>query len=329
MNIPFYEQLVLVDGNLFEGFLVLFFALLLARLAPLPREMQPLIWFGHLAKRLAAKVNKPERSPSQRITAGLLASLLLILPFWGIISFLLELAAFPWFFEFLVLYLCLNDASFSQVADDVAQALKRDDNAGAKRLLRLWVARDTQNLSPVGVSKATIEKLVSSPVYGTAATLFFFGLAGASAVLAVRMLKQLELAWPALDPRYRHFNRPVYLASTVLLLIPSWLWSFSLAIQGGPRALKALLSPPVSRFPLGNTLLSLHVSATILGLELGGPQKFNNIRIAVEPIGRGPLPNGAQIRPAVKLASRACALWFSSVVILPMLWAGLRWQQSL
>ena len=43
MHTSFYQQLVEIDGALFEGFLVLFFALLLARLAPLPREMQPLI----------------------------------------------------------------------------------------------------------------------------------------------------------------------------------------------------------------------------------------------------------------------------------------------
>ena len=101
MHSSFYQQLVEIDGALFEGFLVLFFALLLARLAPLPREMQPLIWFSHLAKQLAAKVNRSERSPSQQATAGFLAMLLLVFPFWAIITFLLELAAFPWFFEFL------------------------------------------------------------------------------------------------------------------------------------------------------------------------------------------------------------------------------------
>ena len=149
MHSSFYQQLVEIDGALFEGFLVLFFALLLARLAPLPREMQPLIWFSHLAKQLAAKVNRPERAPSQQATAGFLAMLLLVFPFWAIITFLLELAAFPWFFEFLVLYLCISDACFSQVADEIAKALKREDNASAKKLLQSWVVRDTDILSEI------------------------------------------------------------------------------------------------------------------------------------------------------------------------------------
>lgn len=95
MHSSFYQQLVEIDGALFEGFLVLFFALLLARLAPLPREMQPLIWFSHLAKQLAAKVNRPGRAPSQQATAGFLAMLLLVFPFLGDYHFLTRTCRLP------------------------------------------------------------------------------------------------------------------------------------------------------------------------------------------------------------------------------------------
>lgn len=329
MHSSFYQQLVEIDGALFEGFLVLFFALLLARLAPLPREMQPLIWFTHLAKQLAAKVNRPERSPSQQATAGFLAMLLLVFPFWAIITFLLELAAFPWFFEFLVLYLCLGDAGFSQVADEIAKALKRQDNASAKKLLQPWVICDTDNLSEVGLTKATIEKLATSPIYGTASTIFFFAIAGAPMVLAVRMIKQLELSWPPIQPQYQHFCRTANSLSTVLLAIPAWLWSLSIAIQGGPRALAKLFSIPKNHPALRGYILSVNLVASILQIELGGPQKLAGQRIDIPRISYGPLPTSDTITPALKLTSRACAIWFSFIILLPLLWAGLRWLQSL
>ncbi|MGL4220460.1 MAG: cobalamin biosynthesis protein CbiB, partial [Shewanella sp.] len=35
------------------------------------------------------------------------------------------------------------------------------------------------------------------------------------------------------------------------------------------------------------------------------------------------------IAPAIKLTSRACAIWFSFITLLPFIWAGLRWLQTL
>jgi adenosylcobinamide-phosphate synthase len=329
MHSSFYQRLVEIDGALFEGFLILFCALLLARLAPLPREMQPLIWFTHLAKQLAAKVNRSERPASQQATAGLLAMLLLVFPFWAIITFLLELAAFPWFFEFLVLYLCLSDAGFNQVAAEIAQALKRQDNANAKKLLQPWVVRDTDNLSEVGLAKATIEKLATAPIYGTAATIFFFAIAGAPMVLAVRMIKQLELSWPPIQPKYQHFCSTVNSLSTVLLAIPGWLWSLSIAIQGGPKAMTSLFRLPKHHPALRGYILSVDLVARILHIELGGPQKFSGQRIDVAKISYGPQPTSNNIASAIQLTSRAGAIWFSFVIVLPLLWAGLRWLQSL
>lgn len=329
MHSSFYQQLIEIDGALFEGFLVLFVALLLARLAPLPRKMQPLIWFTHLAKQLAAKVNHPERDPSQQVTAGFLAMLLLVVPFWAIITFLLELAAFPWFFEFLVLYLCLGDTGFSHVADEIANALKRQDNASAKKLLQPWVVRDTSSLSTVGLAKATIEKLSTAPIYGIVATIFFFAITGAPMVLAVRMIKQLELSWPPVQPQYQHFCRSANRLSTVLLAIPAWLWSLSIAIQGSPSALVQLFHLPRYHPALRGYQLSVDLVARILKIELGGPQKLAGQRIDIARISHGPLPTSETIAPALKLTSRACTIWFSFIILLPLLWAGLRWLQRL
>ncbi|QSX41581.1 cobalamin biosynthesis protein CobD/CbiB [Shewanella cyperi] len=328
MTASFFDRLLQLDGAMFEGFLVLLCALPLARLAPLPREMQPLVWFGVLAKRLAAKVNHNHRHPSQQLTAGLLSALLLILPFWAIVSFLLQLAAFPWFFEFLVLYLCLSDASFAQVAEDIDKALQRNDKEHARAQLGQWLARDTGELSEVGIVKATIEKLVTSPVYGTAAVVFFFAIAGAPAVLAVRMVKQLELVWPPVSPKYRYFSRPVQLLSHVLLLLPSWLWSLTLAILGGPKGFAALLRPLPGKQPHANALRPATVAANILGVELCGPQRHNGERVAIAPIKGGPKPDRSAIAPAVRLSNRACLLWFLFLLQLPLTWTVLRLLQA-
>ncbi|MCH4293244.1 cobalamin biosynthesis protein [Shewanella sp. 3B26] len=327
-NGQFVNQLIALDGALFEGFLILLCALPLARLAPLPREMQPLVWFGFLAKELAHKVNHPERGARQQMIAGVMAAVLLVLPFWLIVTFLLDMAAFPWFFEFLILYLCLSDASFVQVADEVHRTLAHGNKEQAKKLLGQYLSRDTAELSEVGIAKATIEKLVTAPIYGTASTVFFFAIAGAPMVLLVRMLKQLELVWPPMVPKFRFFCAPINLLVSVLLYIPSWLWSLSLAIQGGPAGLGALFSHRRWQ-PLSNAIRSAYVAATVLNIELGGPQKFHGSRVAIEKVGAGPLPGAANIGDAIKLSNRACFTWFLFLVFMPVAWVVLRYLQTL
>lgn len=329
MSPPFYEQLLALDGPLIQGFLVLFFALLLARLAPLPQAFQPLAWLSHLAKSLAAKVKRGDRDERQQLIAGSLAILLLVLPFWLIITFLLELAAFPWFFEFLILYLCLNDACFIQEAEEIYQALRRGDKPAARELLSPWVARDTAELSEAGIAKATIEKLVTTPIHGTVTVVSFFCLAGAPMVLLVRMLKQLEQSWWCLDPQYRFFGRPVFLVNQVLLYIPAQLWRFTLAIQGGPQALKLLWQTPHSRFPIGFNFQVATMAAYVLMTELGGPQKYSGIKVQVEKVGPGPVPDHKTIPKAISLTFRTFAIWFAFVVLLPLIWVLLRYSQTL
>ncbi|WP_432653792.1 cobalamin biosynthesis protein CobD/CbiB [Shewanella jiangmenensis] len=328
MESQFVGKLVALDGALFEGFLILLCALPLARLAPLPRDMQPMVWFGVLARELGRKVNHPERGRRQQMTAGLLSALLLILPFWLIVVFLLQLAAFPWFFEFIILYLCLSDASFAQVADEVHRFASHGNKEQAKKLLGQYVSRDTTELSEVGIAKATIEKLVTSPIYGTASTVFFFAIAGAPLVLLVRMLKQLELVWPPILPRYQAFCAPINRLVSLLQYLPAWLWSLSLAIQGGPAGFKALISHR-RWHPLGNAMRAASVTAAILHIELGGAQKFQGERVVIDKVGTGPLPDARHIPLAIKLANRACFTWFAFLVFMPIAWTVLRYLQTL
>ncbi|QYJ76217.1 cobalamin biosynthesis protein [Shewanella sp. FJAT-52076] len=324
----FVSQLIALDGALFEGFLIILCALPLARLAPLPREMQPLVWFGVLARELARKVNHPSRGPRQQLIAGIMATVLLVLPFWLIVAFLLDLAAFPWFFEFLILYLCLSDASFAQVAEEVQRALGHGDKDRARKLLSQYLSRDTTELSETGLAKATIEKLVTAPIYGTAGVVFFYALAGAPMVLLVRMLKQLELVWPPMSPDFRAFVAPVNQLVLALLYIPAWLWSLTLAIVGGPSGFKALLTPRRWQ-PLSNAMRAAYVAATVLNTELGGPHKYRGSRVAIDKVGKGPLPDTAKIGEAIKLSNRACFSWLAFLLFLPFAWTLLRYSQTL
>ncbi|MCG9745536.1 cobalamin biosynthesis protein [Shewanella sp. Isolate8] len=317
-------QQLLLDSPFYQGAAILLVAIFMALLAPLPREYQAFYWFSLLARSLSAKVARSDRSPGQQRLAGSLSVLLLVLPFWLILSFLLELAAFPWFFECLFLYLCLCDEQFHKVAEETGQALERQDKQRARRLLSQWVYRDTRELSEVGMSKTVIEKLMTTSIYGTVATILFYAVGGAPLVLGARMIKQLEYTWPALNPQYREFGRPAYLLSYLIYWLPTQAWNFTLAIQGGPGALVQMLRPVKSPLPINNHLTTCALAAKVLDTELGGPQKFAGKRVDIARIGTGPKPTPHTISAALKLLRLSKGIWVLSVLLIPSLWAMLR-----
>ncbi|PKH57622.1 cobalamin biosynthesis protein CbiB [Shewanella sp. Choline-02u-19] len=329
--VPEFTKFFSQDGQLYIGAIVLLMSILIARMAPLPRQLQPLEWLTNLAKSLSLKVNHTHRAASQQFIAGMLATLLLILPFWFIISFFAELAEFPWFVEALIIYVCLQDDHFRYIANEVSMSIRRDNKARARTLLLPWLNRSTQSLSSVGLSKVTIERLATTPTYGVAATVLFYCVGGVPLLLIARMVKQLDNAWPVYNPQYRYFGTPVYALSAVIHFIPAKLWSFTLAIQGGPRSLATLFNPSINATPIIEYQTHA-VIASALNIELGGPAKFPagknaETKVSMPKLKYGPLPTGGDIQRALKLNSIAFGLWTVSIILLPVIWGTLRiWQ---
>ncbi|NRD72957.1 cobalamin biosynthesis protein [Shewanella sp. VB17] len=322
--VPEFAQQLLHDSSLYQGAITLFVSLLLSKIAPLPRTIQPLAWFNLLGRELAKKVNRRGRSHTQQTIAGTLSTLLLVIPFWAIITFLLQLADFPWLFEFIILYVCLNDENFNLIAKEINHAIKHEDKVLAREILAPWLSRDTKELTIIGLRKATIEKLVTTPVYGTAACVLFFILGGAPLVLAARMLKQLELCWLPFNPHFRYFSLPVYLLNTLIFALPSWLWNITLAVQGGPKSLLTLMRPITLNGCIYHELNTYAVAASVLNIELGGPMKFNGIKVITNKLIYGQLPGEHAINDAIRLIRMSHSIWVGFVILIPLIWAGLR-----
>ncbi|GGP59762.1 cobalamin biosynthesis protein CbiB [Shewanella algicola] len=330
INQLFDPQLLSQDGGLLRSCCILFCALILARFVPIPRDLQPLLWFNRIAVLLATKVNHPERAVSQQLTAGILATLILVVPCGIIVSFLLSLAAYPWFFELIILYFCLCDSAFKPVAENIVDAIKTNNKQDAKQLLAPWTSQNTNVLSEVGLSKVTIEKLFTTPIYGTLATILFFALGGAVMTLVVRMLRQLEHSWPPYHPHYHVFASFIGQFNRVIFFIPTLLWHCSLAIQFGQLGLKSIwssIAPPASQ-QLNNHYGSYALAANLLKIELGGPQQFieNGIstRVDLAKVKAGPLPDHRHISQAITITQTANLFWISLTLLLPLIWAGLR-----
>ncbi|WP_299492315.1 cobalamin biosynthesis protein [uncultured Shewanella sp.] len=315
-----------INRGIYQGAIILIISLLLARIAPLPRNMQPIVWFGLLAKKLYKYVYRNHHSPFKQAITGIVSSLTLLLPFSGLAFFLTHSIGFPWILEFIILYICLNDANFKLVAEEVCVSIAQQDKLRARALLHPWLTRNTFVLSFSCLSKATIEKLITAPVYGVVGTIVFYSLGGAPLVLLARMIKQLELSWPCFNPKYQYFGRSSYLISNIFFFIPTLLWSFSLAIQGGPQSLLTFIRPRVKGVPRGYIYVC-EIGARVLNIELSGPMTFGHNCIALPKIKYGPVPDHHDIKKAILLTSTAFTFWILSLFIIPGLWALLHYLQ--
>jgi adenosylcobinamide-phosphate synthase len=335
---------LLLQNELIQGCLVLIAAIAAAQLAPLPKHWQPLLWFRLLAAQLAAKVNHLNRSISQQMTAGILATLLLVIPITTIAAFFLELAAYGWFFDFLILYVCISDYQFTHQAKRIQTALEKNNNASAKVILAPWVSQSTQRLSSMGLCKTTIEKTLSAPIYGSIASVIFFALGGSTMVIAAHLLKQLELCWPPYQPKFINFSSFVGQFNRLLFFIPRLLWQFSLAIQFGQLGAKSIAITDKVTQGLNNDFSVIHLGANLLKVELGGPQQFiiqpsasktlsYTKGVAVEnafekvnltKILAGPLPQYQHIHIAIKAAQNGKFFFLALAILLPLLWALLQ-----
>ncbi|PMG71657.1 hypothetical protein BCU84_02425 [Shewanella sp. 10N.286.51.B7] len=332
MDSTFYEELIRIDGNLLQSCLVLFMALFISRVAPISRKYHPVVLFHQLANLLSQKVNHPQRSPKQQVTAGLLASMLLVVPIWFTIYFILSLAAYPWFFDCILLYFCISDAGFKPVAKDVISALEHGQKATAKADLAPWFAQQTRSLSEIGIAKATIERLLISPSYGTVATILFYAIGGTPLVLLLHLIKQLEHCWPNYVPQYRFFSAAIYLFNRIIYAVPTMLWNLTLVLQGGFKNISSLINQPSHTGGIYG-YSSLYIGSRILEVELGGPQKFvfnqQEQRVDVSKINPSRMPEVSDIKNAISLTSWAVTFWISFTIAIPMLWTGLRWVQAM
>lgn len=311
------------DIQILQLFGLLIVALLCARFISLPTRYDPLYWFGELARQMAAKVSHPDRPASQQYIAGMLAIVLLVLPFWSIVSFIPLLAAYPWFFELLILYLCFNDNGLNQQLSQIADAVDKGNNHLARQLLSGRVPQSVDKLSGVGLSKTAIELALTTPVSHliTISLAYFAG--GAAVALLVRMLLELAKQWPAYAPIFCSFGKPAWWLARLLLFVPAQIWKLLLALQGGPGAMAQVFTPQ-GQTNSRQLNACIPIGAKVLQLELGGPQMFGDDKIRLPKTGPAVLPQASDIIRAINLSRTAASYYSLLLICLPLLWILVR-----
>ncbi|MCC6134347.1 MAG: adenosylcobinamide-phosphate synthase CbiB [Candidatus Contendobacter sp.] len=282
-----------------------------------PRRWHPLVGFGGLAQRLEALVyGPPELSPNARRERGVIAVMLLLVPFTLVAGLLAWLPLIGLAVALGLLYLAIGARSLVEHAEAVAAALQADDLLLARQKVALIVSRDTADLDEEGISRATIESVLENGCDAIFGALFWFALTGAAGVVLYRLANTLDALWGYRTPRYLRFGWAAARLDDGLNWLPARLTALSYTLVGPQSALAWRCwqaQAPSWKSPNAGPVMAAGAGA--LGLALGGPACYHGQWQSRPPLGEGLAPCAEDIGRAVKLVQRALWLWLAVILV--------------
>ncbi|MDE1240738.1 cobalamin biosynthesis family protein [Vibrio aestuarianus] len=296
---PFYA-----NGSL----LVMWGAIVFHLILPIPRNAHPVTLWHKFAEILADKVNT-NNSYSQSVISGTLALLLMCLPALAILIALKPLVWQPQLFDLAILLLAFDWRSQEQLANQLINALAKEDKKLARRLLAPFVNRTTESLSPLGLGKAGAETIIMGYGRNVIGVLFWYACLGATGALMYRLVAELARAWSPSRQRFHPFGLPVIRLLAMLDFIPLRL--FSVLIVIGDKALTTFTAmiQQSKVWPLPGPGWLLTAVGNKLELSLGGPAIYGEKKAIRVKIGGRVAPAAIHLSQLQKLLAWRIFAW--------------------
>ena len=241
----------------------------------LPASYQPLQVVRQAAIGLARRVNKPGYGKQQLLISGTLAMLVLLLPLLALAAAFASLSEWPEFWHALLLYCCLDWQNQRNQAFLLAQSIEKQQLSLARDLIKPLVLRQSQQLSEVGLCKATIESLTLRLAKQWVGVLFWFLVGGGLAALAYRLLFELQQSWNPKQPGFAAFGQPVGRLLTLMAWLPQLLTAALLALLKNWRGSRYYRQQATEQdYALPQRWL-LAASSAALQRNLAGPRYYS------------------------------------------------------
>ncbi|TWX70822.1 cobalamin biosynthesis protein CbiB [Colwellia demingiae] len=283
---------------------------------------EPLRFFQFYCLQLGNKVNNSKNSTQHQIIAGLLALLVTLVPIVIILWLFADFIAVDYLWQGLLLYLALGSLNLGQVNIGIAQALVAKKNYLAKQTLKPLLLRETDQLSPVGLSKAAIEMHLLRSLQQIYVVSFLFITFGPLAALSYRLMLEMHYCWNTKLGQYKHFGFYSQLFTQLIQWLPSRLMALLILLSTVGQG--SLLFWRLTRghfFKLNNDFF-IAVHAFSLTVRLGGVAMYQGEKLrkaAFNDLGKQPEP-----RDIIKASRKVNFTIYSSLFLLAL--SALCWQ---
>lgn len=293
------------------------------------KRWHPLVGFGGLAQGLETRwgARAAKGRPIRLRLRGVFCALGLVACGVGLITILREALVFllpesgAWLPDALALYLCLGHRSLKEHARAVSEPLCANDVDRAKRELAKIVSRDTEAMGPSQIADGVIESVLENGSDAVIASLFWFFVAGVPGVVAHRCINTLDAMWGYKTERYLYFGWAAARLDDLANWVPARMCALGYALMGrtGPALLAWFEQGPKHKSPNAGAVMASGAAA--LGIEIGGPARYQGVWEDKLRLGQGRASAPEDIERALGLLGRCVGLWLFVAGILTLGWS--------
>ncbi|MDW6001722.1 cobalamin biosynthesis family protein [Vibrio mangrovi] len=301
-----------------SALLIMWGALLIHFILPLPANAHPAILWHKFAEILAEKVNT-QGSYAQRTLSGTLATFLMLIPALMILVALEPLVWQSELYQLVLLILALDWRGLSKLTKPLLHALATQEKQNARQLLAERLNRQTDTLSVVGLGKASAEVLIIGQARQVITVLFWYGLLGGIGAFMYRLIVELSRVWSPSIPA----NHPFGLAAARLNLwcewIPGRIFALLLMSGKGMSTVWAQTRRQSLSWPSRTAGWLLCATGHKLNLSLGGPAIYAGKKSIRAKVGGRIVPSALHLSQIQKLLNQRTYLWIGGQSLLMLI----------
>ena len=289
-----------------------------------PEAVHPTVLMGLVISAFEKRALRIESPRSRRLAGIVLAASVPSLVFVSTRKILSVVPCKPgWMIDVALISTTLSMRGLATAAGNVERGLYEGRLERARARMARFVGRDTEDLSESEVCRAAVESVAENTSDGVVAPMLYGVLFGAPGALAYKAVNTLDSMVGYRRPPYEDLGWASARLDDLANLAPSRLTMLSTAaISGRPLStlLTALRYGPLTTSP--NAGMAEAAFAGALGVRLGGANTYGGVLREGPLLGDGRLPVPEDIRHAVRLMRRCCALACLLVVLAEWVFRG-------
>jgi len=308
--------------------LTIILALLLDKCLGEAKSYHYLVGFGWLADQLEKRLNAFEKKANsekiivnkknviencknknsiKKVLLGAFAWAILVLPIP--IIYFLYLNQLTWYWQILldasVLYLAIGLNSLYQHAMQVYHPLSVNNLSQARHFTGYLVSRETAELMPNDMSRATVESMLENGHDSVIASIVYFIIGGAPLVIIHRFANTLDAMWGYKTQRFNAFGFASAKLDDLLGFISAKICTLLYAVQGNIKLALTNAYTQGNKYKSHNGGWVIAAGATVMNVKLGGFAQYHGKIVESVSLGCGNKLNVEDIPNSVSVVNRA------------------------
>ena len=202
-------------------------------------RLHPVVLIGKMIAVLERVLYRKEHSDRRKFFAGVLLVLLVLATSYAAAAALVWATyhlPYGWMAALaqgLLLSFTISPKSLAQAGKGIYGLLMKDDLAGARVKVDWIVGRETQNLDPGEITRATVETIAENTNDGILAPLFFYAIGGVPLAFFYRAANTMDSMIGYKNDKYLYFGRAAARLDDVLGWIPARITGLLFFVSAG------------------------------------------------------------------------------------------------